>query len=45
VAEARLLRLVMEDEGMTVITFGRKQHNLEEVFLNMVEGGAPHGNT
>jgi ABC-2 type transport system ATP-binding protein len=44
-AEARLLRLVMEDEDMTVITFGRKQHNLEEVFLKMVEGGAPHGNT
>ncbi len=43
-AKARLLRVVMEDEGMTVITFGRKQHNLEEVFLAMVEGGTPNGN-
>ena len=42
-AEARLLRLVMEDEGMTVITFGRKQYNLEDVFLDMVEGGTPNG--
>jgi hypothetical protein len=42
-AEAQLLRLVLEDPQTTVIEFGRKQHNLESIFLEIVEGGNTHG--
>ncbi len=49
-AEAQLLRLVLSDEGVTVTNFGRKTFELEEVFLNTVEGsrlelaeGGDHG--
>jgi ABC-2 type transport system ATP-binding protein len=35
-AEAQLLRLVMEDSQLTVTEFGRKKHNLEEVFMSIV---------
>jgi ABC-2 type transport system ATP-binding protein len=37
-AESQLLRLVLMDDGVTVTEFGRKKHNLEEIFLNIVEG-------
>ena len=37
-AEAQLLRLVLSDEHVTVAEFGRKTYELEEVFLNIVEG-------
>jgi ABC-2 type transport system ATP-binding protein len=37
-AESQLLRLVLMDGGTTVTEFGRKKHNLEEIFLNIVEG-------
>lgn len=37
-AEAQLLRLVLADEQVTVAEFGRKKHDLEEVFVNLVEG-------
>jgi ABC-2 type transport system ATP-binding protein len=37
-AESQLLRLVLADSGVTVTEFGRKKHNLEEIFLNIVEG-------
>jgi ABC-2 type transport system ATP-binding protein len=37
-AESQLLRLVLADTGATVSEFGRKKHNLEEIFLNIVEG-------
>lgn len=37
VADARLLRSVL-DTDVTVTSFGRKQHNLEEVFLQLVKG-------
>jgi ABC-2 type transport system ATP-binding protein len=37
-AESQLLRLVLADSGATVTEFGRKKHNLEEVFLGIVEG-------
>jgi ABC-2 type transport system ATP-binding protein len=37
-AESQLLRLVMADPGVTVIDFGRTRHNLEEVFVDLVEG-------
>jgi ABC-2 type transport system ATP-binding protein len=37
-AKAELLRLVLADEDVTVIEFGRKQYELEEVFLSIIEG-------
>jgi len=43
-AEAQLLRLAMADEGVTVTEFGRQKHNLEQIFLNLVEGGTTHDN-
>jgi hypothetical protein len=43
-AEAHLLRLILEDPQMMVIEFGRTQHNLEAIFMEIVEGGNPHGN-
>jgi ABC-2 type transport system ATP-binding protein len=41
-AKNQLLRLVLDDEGITVTSFGRKTYELEELFLNIVEG-ANHG--
>ncbi len=38
-AEARLLGLVQACDGLTVLEFGRKVADLEEVFLELVEGG------
>jgi ABC-2 type transport system ATP-binding protein len=38
-AKAQLLGLVLADEELTVVEFGRKKYELEEVFLNIVEGG------
>ena len=38
-AEARLLRLVLANEETAVTAFGRKKYNLEEIFLQMVDGG------
>jgi ABC-2 type transport system ATP-binding protein len=37
-AEDQLLRLILEDRGLRVKSFGRKIFNLEEVFLNLIEG-------
>ena len=37
-AENQLLRLVLADQQVTVTEFGRKKYELEEVFLNIVEG-------
>jgi ABC-2 type transport system ATP-binding protein len=37
-AENQLLRLVLEDKSLSVTSFGVKSHNLEEVFLNIIEG-------
>jgi ABC-2 type transport system ATP-binding protein len=37
-AEHELLRLVLADESVTVTSFGRKQYQLEEIFLDLVEG-------
>jgi ABC-2 type transport system ATP-binding protein len=39
VAKAQLLRLVMSDEHLNVLEFGRKKYELEDVFLSIVEGG------
>jgi ABC-2 type transport system ATP-binding protein len=37
-AERDLLRLVMADPAVTVLEFGRTRHNLEDVFVDLVEG-------
>jgi len=42
IAESQLLRLVLADENLAVTEFGRKKYELEEVFLNIVEG-SNHG--
>jgi len=38
-AEEQLLRLVLADKQTAVTEFGRKKHNLEEIFMQMVDGG------
>ena len=38
-AEAGLLRHVLEDERIVVTEFSRKKYELEEVFMEIVEGG------
>jgi ABC-2 type transport system ATP-binding protein len=44
-AEARLLRMALDDPGTIVTEFGRHKYDLEEVFVQLVEGGSPddHG--
>jgi ABC-2 type transport system ATP-binding protein len=42
-AEQQLLRCVLEDAGLVVTSFGKKTYNLEEVFLNLVEGSEKNG--
>jgi ABC-2 type transport system ATP-binding protein len=42
VAEEHLLPLIVCGERVTVVEFGRKKYELEEVFMNLVEGGE-HG--
>ncbi len=37
-AEDQLPRLILEDRDLRIVSFGRKTHNLEEVFLGLVEG-------
>jgi ABC-2 type transport system ATP-binding protein len=37
-AKEQLLRLVMSDEQITVTRFGQKTYELEEIFMNIVEG-------
>jgi len=37
-AEAQLLRLVLADQDLTVLRFGKEKLELEEVFLQLVEG-------
>ena len=38
-AKDQLLRLVLSDEQITVTHFGQKVYELEEIFMNIVEGG------
>jgi len=38
-AKDQLLRLVLSDEQITVTHFGKKTYELEEIFMNIVEGG------
>jgi ABC-2 type transport system ATP-binding protein len=44
-AEARLLRMALDDPGTIVTEFGRHKYDLEEVFVQLVEGGSPDGNS
>ncbi len=37
-AEDQLLRLILEDRGVGVKSFGRKTYNLEEMFMTIIEG-------
>ena len=37
-AEAKLLRLILADEDLTVTDFRRKEYQLEDIFLQIVEG-------
>jgi len=37
-AKDQLLRLVLSDEQITVTNFGKKTYELEEIFMNIVEG-------
>ena len=39
VARDRLLRLVLGHEDVQVVEFGRRRSELEDVFINVVEGG------
>jgi ABC-2 type transport system ATP-binding protein len=41
-AEDQLLRLVLDDRSVRVAAFGQRRYDLEEVFLNLVEGNG-HG--
>jgi ABC-type uncharacterized transport system ATPase subunit len=41
-AKDQLLRLVLSDGQITVTHFGMKTYELEEIFINIVEGG-DHG--
>jgi len=43
-AEEQLLRLVLAEVGVTITEFGRQKHNLEEVFMGIVEGAHANGN-
>jgi ABC-2 type transport system ATP-binding protein len=40
-AEDQMLLLILEDRDLRVKSFGRKTHNLEEVFLNLVGEESP----
>ncbi|MEO8448806.1 MAG: ABC transporter ATP-binding protein [Gemmatimonadota bacterium] len=39
-AEAQLLRAILADPAVEVVRFGRKRFQLEEVFMNLIEGAA-----
>jgi hypothetical protein len=41
-AEYSLLRMVLSEPTASVVEFGQQKYNLEDVFLNIVEG-ANHG--
>ncbi|MGE0439288.1 MAG: ABC transporter ATP-binding protein [Gemmatimonadales bacterium] len=38
-ADAQLLRTILADEGTRVRSFGRRRYQLEDVFIEMIEGG------
>lgn len=42
IAESKLLRLLLADEDLVVTDFRRREYELEEIFIDIVEGGT-HG--
>jgi len=38
-AQEQVLRLILQDPGVMVSEYGRKRYELEEVFINIVQGG------
>lgn len=44
-AEARLLRTTLDDAAIVVTEFGRHKYDLEEVFVQLVEGGSSDVNS
>jgi hypothetical protein len=42
-AEAHLLQLITSDPSAVIVNFGRKTHNLEEVFLSLVNRSNHNG--
>jgi ABC-2 type transport system ATP-binding protein len=45
VAEANILRVTLDDPSVVVTEFGRHKYNLEEVFVQLVEGGSSDVNS
>ncbi len=41
-AETQLLRRVLAHDDVVVTSYGRKRYELEDVFLNIVEGSNGH---
>jgi ABC-2 type transport system ATP-binding protein len=41
-AESQILRILLADESIKITEFGRQKFDLEEIFLNIIEGGE-HG--
>jgi len=39
-AQSRLLRLLLEDESLIITDYGRKEYELEDIFISIVEGGS-----
>ncbi|MEZ4585540.1 MAG: ABC transporter ATP-binding protein [Gemmatimonadales bacterium] len=39
-ADEQLLRLILQDDGVRVRSFGRRRYQLEDVFMNLLEGAA-----
>jgi hypothetical protein len=37
-ADASLLRTILADEAVRVRSFGRRRYQLEDVFVNLIEG-------
>lgn len=38
-AQSKLLRLLLADERVDVLAYGRQQHELEDVFVQLVQEG------
>ncbi len=42
-AEAGLLRTMLEDPGLAITEFRRRSYDLEDIFVQLVEGGSHDG--
>ena len=38
--QSKLLRLLLEDESLIITDYGRKEYELEDIFISIVEGGS-----